>query len=41
MKIGNLKTNYQSNPLGIELGGITFSWEVLEAAGNKIGRAHV
>ncbi|MBQ7563703.1 MAG: family 78 glycoside hydrolase catalytic domain [Lachnospiraceae bacterium] len=35
MKITNLKTNYQINPIGIELSGITFSWEVTEAAGSK------
>lgn len=34
MKIVGLKTNYQENPLGIELSGITFSWKVEEAAGS-------
>ena len=33
MKIVGLKTNYQENPLGIELSGITFSWKTEEAAG--------
>lgn len=33
MKIVGLKTNYQVNPLGIELSGITFSWKVKEAKG--------
>lgn len=33
MKIFDLKTNYQINPIGIELENITFSWKVTEAAG--------
>lgn len=33
MKIAGLKTNYQQNPLGIQLSGITFSWKVKEARG--------
>lgn len=33
MRIYGLKTNYQENPLGIELSGITFSWKVEEAEG--------
>lgn len=34
MEIYDLKTNYQENPMGIELSGITFSWKVKEAAGD-------
>lgn len=33
MKLYDLKTNYQKNPLGIELSGITFSWKVSDAKG--------
>lgn len=33
MKIVGLKTNYQINPLGIEIPGVTFSWKVKEARG--------
>lgn len=33
MRIYGLKTNYQENPLGIGLSGITFSWKVEEAKG--------
>lgn len=33
MKIYGLKTNYQKNPLGIELSKITFSWKVAQAKG--------
>ncbi len=33
MKIAGLKTNYQVNPLGIELSGIVFSWKVEESKG--------
>ncbi len=35
MKIQSLKTNYQVNPIGIDLKNITFSWEVGEAAGSR------
>ena len=28
MKIFDMKTNYQVNPLGISLEGLTFSWKV-------------
>ncbi len=35
MKIQALKTNYQVNPIGIDLKNITFSWEVTEAAGSR------
>ena len=33
MKIVGLKTNYQINPLGIEIPGVTFPWKVKEARG--------
>lgn len=33
MKIYALKTNYQENPVGIELSGITFSWKTEGAEG--------
>ena len=35
MKIQSLKTNYQVNPIGIDLKNITFSWEVTKAAGSR------
>lgn len=34
MKIIDLKTNYQVNPLGISLEGLTLSWKVEEAKGS-------
>ena len=33
MRIYGLKTNYQENPIGIELVGLTFSWKVDGAKG--------
>lgn len=33
MKIYDLKTNYQTNPLGISLDGITFSWKTIDTEG--------
>ena len=33
MEIYSLKTNYQENPIGIELDGITFSWKINAAKG--------
>lgn len=33
MEVYDLKTNYQKNPIGIELSGITFSWKCREAKG--------
>lgn len=35
MKIFDMKTNYQVNPLGISLEGLTFSWKVKEAKGKR------
>lgn len=35
MKITGLKTNYQINPIGIDLSDLTFLWKVEEAEGNK------
>ena len=33
MKIYDLKTNYQINPIGISLDGITFSWKTINREG--------
>ncbi len=33
MRIYDLKTNYQENPIGIELSAVTFSWKVDGAEG--------
>lgn len=33
MRVHALKTNYQVNPIGIELSGVTFSWKTGEAKG--------
>ena len=33
MKIYDLKTNYQENPLGVSLERLTLSWKVKDAAG--------
>ncbi len=35
MQIINLRTNYQKDPIGIDLKNITFTWEVAEAVGNR------
>lgn len=34
MRIYDLKTNYQVNPLGMDLTNVTFSWKTAEAKGN-------
>ncbi len=34
MQLYDLKTNYQENPIGIELKGVTLSWKVKEAKGS-------
>lgn len=41
MNIYDLKTNYQDNPIGIELSGITFSWKVKETGGRFQKHARV
>lgn len=35
MRIAGLKTNYQKNPIGIDLSDLTFTWQVEESDGNK------
>ncbi len=41
MKIYDLKTNYQVNPLGICLEGLTLSWKVKEARGQFQKTVHI
>ena len=35
MRITGLRTNYQKNPIGIDLSDLTFTWQVEESAGDK------
>lgn len=41
MKITGLKTNYQNNPLGIDLSDLTFTWQVEGARGSRAQKARL